>query len=199
MRKLQLFGLTLAAVFASSAFFALPVFAAEEMEYLVSGEAVVTTTNVTMSGTLVLEDMGAGAVTLECEVTGKGTVSSGGKGSLIELLANTCKTTRGTCGGPKLKVVGVPWATTIDLSQGEPRDLVTMSFVISCFGIAKDECAGETSAGLENMPLETPPDLLFAFDTKSAGLSCSVGGAFQGLMAGELLISAEGGLSLAIS
>jgi hypothetical protein len=186
-------------MFAFSAFVASSAFAAEEMEYLVSGEAVTTATNVTMTGKLVLEDMGSGAIAVECEGNGKGTVNSGGKASQTEATATGCKTVKGTCGSPNAKAVGLPWASTIDLSEGEPRSLFTGGYTVTCFGIIKDECSGETSAKIENMSLETPPDLLLIFDAKTQPGNCSVGGVGQGLVTGEILISAEGGLSLAIS
>jgi hypothetical protein len=203
MKKIQIAGLVLVAVFVTGV---VTVSAASALEYLVSGVAVKSPEKISVSfrGILTLEDMGKGSPTeIDCEFTGTGVVEAAGK-DLLETAgtATSCVTLAGTCSSPSVKVIHLPWATQIEGERnlfsnggnGEP------GFESTCFGIVHDTCTGTTSAALENLPLETPPDLLAIFSaTLSEPLNCTLGGAKEGLIIGEVLVAAAGGLSLAIS
>lgn len=207
MRKIPIVGLALAAVLAFSAFSAAAAFA--ESEWLVDGLPVAAgeKVHVEMTGTLVLEDMGKGSpTTVECTGSGLGVVEAGGLDVQEEAVASSCKTLAGTCGGPLAKALNLPWTTEIVLVGGEFRDLVTggtggePGYEVTCFSIFHDACLGKTSTGLENMPSEVPPDVLSIFSaTLSEAGNCTLGGAGEGLVVGEILIQALEGLSLAVS
>jgi hypothetical protein len=202
MKKIQMMGLALVAVLAIGV---VAASAASALEFLVSGVAVKSPekVSVSLSGTLILEDMGKGSpTTIECTGTGTGVVEAAGKGLQETATATSCVTLAGTCASPLAKAIHLPWTTQI---EGE-RNLISSSgagapgYEVTCFGIIHDTCEGTTSVGLENMPTETPPDLLAIFSaTLSEPGKCTIGGVNEGLVIGEVLITAAGGLSLAIS
>jgi hypothetical protein len=207
MKKIHIIGIALVAVFAFSAFAAASAFAVSE--WLVDGAPVLAgeKIHVEMTGTLILEDMGKGSpTTVECTGSGLGVVLNGGLDIQEEAVASSCKTLAGTCGTPLAVALNTPWTTEIVLVGAEFRDLITggtggePGYEVTCFGIFHDSCVGKTSTGLENMSTETPADVLSIFTaTLSEAGNCTLGGAGEGLVVGEVLVQALEGLALAVS
>jgi hypothetical protein len=109
--------------------------------------------------------------------------------------------------------LNLPWLTQLELMSGSAPPLETLDtlktltgapgYEVICktiIGNQTDECTGNTSVGIENMPTEN--DVLAIFDTLN-GLSekgtCAQGGVGTSEMVGEGLITALEGLSLAVS
>jgi hypothetical protein len=202
MKKTQIVGLVIVVVFVIGV---VTVSAASALEYLVSGVAVKPGEKVavSLSGALILEDMGKGSpTTIECaSTTGTGVVEAGGEGEQSSATPTGCVTLAGTCSSPLVRPIHLPWLTQI-LGEGylfSSSGAGTPGYEVTCFGIIHDTCTGKIEAGLENMPSEAPPDLLAIFSS-IAPISCTLGGPSEGLMVGEVLVTTTGGeLSLAIS
>jgi hypothetical protein len=202
VKKIQIIGFTIIVMLAICS---AAVSVASALEFLISGVAVKAgeKVSVSMSGALILEDMNKGSpMALECVGTGTGVVEAAGKGVQETATATSCVTLAGTCASPSMKAIHLPWTTQI---EGE-RNLISSSgagapgYEVTCFGIIHDTCEGTTSVGLENMPTETPPDLLAIFSaTLSEPGKCTIGGANEGLIIGEVLVTTTEGLSLAVT
>jgi hypothetical protein len=214
MKKITKLGLALFAVLAFSGIGAAAAFATAGEEWLVSSTAVplgstfhveIETAN---AGGLSLEDMGKGSPTnILCTGSGLGFVSSDGTALQETAVASACVTDAGSCGEPLALALNLPWETELVLAGTEIRNLIKKGtggepgYEVTCFGIFHDSCLGVTSVGgLENMGTETPPDVLFSFSTTlSEAGTCTIGGAGEGLVSGEILIFALEGLSLAVN
>ncbi len=236
MRKIQILGAGLFAVFA---FAASTAASASATEFLISGEPVLAVTLVYVEGELLLENMSNGASVLCSGVFNADIVNA----TLIELLELLMLTTlelldenggttgandmvdcigEKTCEGEEnlLTVLGLPWHLDLELMEGAGKLEFLIHFLtaaeagapygepdymLKCktfLGEVEDECLGLTSGILENMPLETPPDVLALFNTEaeSEAGTCQIGGAGQGLLEDEgILIYEPNGLALAIS
>jgi hypothetical protein len=172
--------------------------------WLIDGAALTGTEkiHVELTGTLLLEDMGKGSPTeVECTGSGLGGVEAEGLGTQESAEATSCKTLAGSCGGPLATPKNLPW--TLEINPEEERVLIAKGtggepgYEVTCFGIFHDACTGVTSVGIENKA-GTPADVLATF-SKTLGEpgSCTIGGANEGLIEGEILIAALEGLSLA--
>jgi methionine-rich copper-binding protein CopC len=203
MRKIQIMGLAIVAVFAFSAFAVSSAFA---HEWLVNKVAVATEATVKQSGTLVLNDMGS-KVSLECTGTGEGKVLAAGKDTVTAAKATGCIVLEGSCPTPSANPVHLPWNTELTTVGTELRDNITNSgagepgWTVTCLGIIKDECTGPSSTKITNNLTETPVDVTSTFDEGSAPAHCSLdaAGTKEGLVTGGLLTVAEGGVALEAS
>jgi hypothetical protein len=192
-------------------------------EWLVDKNLVTEELPSVTTGELTFEDMKAvgGPVKAVCPVSFLGTVGIGFLG-LIEVVENSKEESdmictlliKGLCTGETalLEALHLPWLTELaytiegdgimvrdtikDSGDGEPAyDAVCKTII----GEETDECHGETSYLVEELAMSTV--VSGEFDAASKGVTCSMGGAEQGLVSsiGPLLISVPGGHALEIS
>jgi hypothetical protein len=218
MRKIQIIGLALVAAFAVSAIAAASAFAAPE--WLINGAAVTASTSVETKGSLNLTDTetALGSVTVKCEGTLDGSVGPTGTDEITEVL-NTAGVaiklggtallcTSSQCSGtPEVWPENLPWKTQLELVGTVIRDHIFTStggapgYTSLCTIILpiEDTCTGLTSSLIENMPTESPPDVLGIFNAESEHGSCTQGKSTSGVITGEGLITTLNGLALAVS
>jgi hypothetical protein len=152
---------------------------------------------------LTLEDKEAflgNPVKIECEVTGEGTVGESKNAAVDEtktLIAKKCKEITKICEGePKVEAVNLPWITELEEpTKGEIRDKISSTkkhteeglfpgWKVTCqVFLTKeiDECTTETtSTAMKN----ENPNVLAAFDSKSAKAKCSLSKKVSGVVSG---------------
>ncbi|MGA8363299.1 MAG: hypothetical protein WB709_02130 [Solirubrobacteraceae bacterium] len=147
----------------------------------------------------VIKTKGVSGITLEnkglyivnCNLTGESKIGLYGKGEITTALPKECKNSLGCTGTITVKAVHLPWHTQLEEpTETSVRNLLSSSgaglpgWSLECTTAKiKDECTGETTAGLENVTGGT--DL--TFDAKSAALKCTHGGAGAGVIKGTVL------------
>jgi hypothetical protein len=218
MKKIQILGLALFAVFAFGAIAAASAFAAPE--WLINGAAVTELTSVETKGSLNLTDTktALGSVTVKCEGTLDGSVGPAGGDEITEVL-NTAGVaiklggtallcTSSQCSGtPEVWPENLPWQTQLELVGTVIRDHIFTStggapgYTSLCTIILpiEDTCTGLTSSLIENMGTESPADVLGIFNAESEKGNCSLGGTGTGVITGDGLITTLNGLALAVS
>jgi hypothetical protein len=131
----------------------------------------------------------------------------------LGLLALTC-VNQVNCPSPLVWAVHLPWLTELELHEEGTTTLFVVlildsgagapGWYLQCMGIVgepTDECATDANGGVFELNNTTPtPTALFSEAlTEAMGLklvSCTVGGAEQGEVEGEGLITPEGGGTL---
>jgi hypothetical protein len=207
MRKIQIVGLALVAVFAFSAFTA-SAFAVSKL--LLNGAEITAATSIQVSGELLLQDTGAPATPdLICSAIYDGTIAVGGTlitvegvltlaGVLLEVTGgDLLECASETCTNPvDEELLNFPWNVDIELSGAAYLAVFltekTPEYNIDCntiLGLVQDNCSGLTSArlfigagtagllGSFNSLAITEP-----FGAASQNTNCSVGGAGKGIM-----------------
>jgi hypothetical protein len=138
-----------------------------------------------------------GAAKVECKVTTEGKVNTSGKGEITAFTASECLSVKVCTGTITVLAVHLPWHTQLTEVEEKIRAVVSSGgsgqpgFLMECTILessVKDECTGETTAAAEN----TSTDTNVVFDSKSAHLSCSVGGAGAGVIAGTETVEVTG-------
>lgn len=113
MKKLQVIGLALVAVFA---FFAVAAASASAAEWLADGASIAagTTVNTDTTGSVVLEDM-LSKVAIECKGSGTGTIGSGAADVTSTIVEEGCVKAPGSaeCKNPKAAAIHLPWTTKL--------------------------------------------------------------------------------------
>jgi hypothetical protein len=196
MRKSQILGLALFAVFAFSAIMSAAAFA--ESEWLLNGAPITAATEVLSEGELSLCDDKGGLfgedVCVKCSGLDKGTVGPGKADVTQEVtgLAGEKDITNCTnelnCPSPILvEAENLPWTTEIVLNGTEFRDLIGTAakqpgYLVSCAGVV-DLCEGHATVTLTN----EPGGVLATFANLEVA-TCTRGGAGQGLVTGTSLI-----------
>jgi hypothetical protein len=225
MKKIQILGLALVAVFAFSAVAATAAFAAHE--FLLKGleikESQLKIANVlseTGPELLLLEDMKGGifgeGVDLLCSGFNLGEFLEKNDFEVVSIWPLTgssdpgtgavkvkCETMSGICGEPEAVAVHLPWLVEVILNAEELfRGLLlgtgagNPGWNVICNKAVEDECsAEETTVGLANEGNNV--DSLF--DSKTAPGNCTRGGAKEGLVEGLITFSSETGEALGIS
>jgi hypothetical protein len=195
MRKIQIIGLALVAIFAFSAIAAASAFAAPE--WLFNGLTFTGKLAVLSAGTLLLEDLKGGllleAASVNCTGTNTGAVESSAAGE-IAAIENIACTNEKNCPNPSATPVNLPWSTVLSLA-GTPELLIdtatttagtkVVGWKVVCTGIT-DECTlasgksemGNNSEGVTSLFVSPP--------TEPA--NCTRGGTGQGIVTGEILI-----------
>jgi hypothetical protein len=217
MRKLQILGLALAAMFALSVVVAA---SAGATEYLVSGEKIAVGTNVTVDleseGGLLLEDMNAsGTPDILCEIEKSGgTITSGGLGQVTSGECKNPVVDSGTCGSPKVAPLNLPWTTELlepepgvfetDITKGTGGAPGWLAECTVLFVKVDDSCTTELGKTLSTNLEDGLVHQEFMEETPSATwANCSVGGEKQGLVVGLTYMHALNGsgelITLAIS
>jgi hypothetical protein len=227
MRKFQLFGVALVAVFAVAAMTvasasAAPVFLLAE--WLVNGAPITFGHPIDAEGSeiLVEETILGLKIDVLCSLIFDGTVASNGAGTFTELLAlgggaaitlanMLACTNSSNCPEPLITFLNLPDITTLELMEEEGvsrfADLLegTGSFLgyeVECMGSGtSDTCTGNTAVEIKNEG--TNVDALFsdAFSVLAGDTltSCSVGGSVTGLIEGLVTILLTEGGTLAAS
>jgi hypothetical protein len=215
MKKFQILGLALVAVFAFSAIAAASAFA--ESEWLVGGAPIAAgkTVKVLSEGELKLCDHKGGLfleeACVKCSGLNQGIVGPNKTDEVQEVtnLAGTSKditdcTNALNCPTPILvEADNLPWPTEVYLNGTEFRDLVGAAgvgkqpgYLVKCFGI-EDLCEGHTSVRLENSGAN---DVLSTFEAPlTENSNCTRGGNGEGLATGTNLLftdSPDGALSV---
>lgn len=201
MRKIQIICLATIATLAFSAVAASSAFALNI--FLLNGEKITKSTNVKVTGELLFEDMKVGAA-VECSLTWDGKVSENSKNGPIETLLtlagesleNTVKcTNQKLCEGEAtVKALSLPWLLVADFSDPESKPEKEPTLKISCtiLGVkTEDTCSG----GIGGKGFNEAGGLLVEMSESEplTTLNCSVGGAKEGLVVGNVLIAAETG------
>jgi hypothetical protein len=202
LKKHQMLGLSLVAVFAFSAIIATTAFGAEFLlaEWLLSGAAITELISTTTEGKLLLEDEKvpiAGKVSVICEGVLDGSVGPNGEDEITEVL--NLSGTKITLGGTELtcekqseceeaaKVapIDLPWDTELQLEEpgGLFRDLVVSAagYEVTCkvFGISStDECKATLDSG--GLVSNGASDVLLTAETILPNGTCSLGGSGAG-------------------
>jgi hypothetical protein len=208
MRKIQIIGLALVAMFAFSAF-ASSAWAADE--WLVGGNPVTTKVASTAEGSLKLCDDKGGIfgekVCIECSGKSKGTIGPAAADEVTEVtdLAGNKRITNcvnlENCGTAEaVEAENLPWPTKIVLEGTEFRDTVGAAgkepgYFVECssFGFkVQDLCEGEANVKLENVA----GGVNATFEENRLPATCTRGGVGQGLTSGTSLNIATGGLTV---
>jgi hypothetical protein len=214
MKKIQVLTLSLIVV---SAFSAVTTSAASAVNrFLLNGGEITATTPVSVTGELLMEDMNAtGKPDILCSLTFDGTISAGGKTgsitSMLTLAGELLEATGGsdlieceahsTCTNPVDIVANdLPWVLVADFSDPEKREGNEPSLTVDCntiIGLLEDTCTGPMGAILTNQTGGILAEFLETNETITPPLSCTVGGAKQDLIVGDMEItSSSGTLSL---
>jgi len=173
-------------------------------EWLVDGASVPFTAkaDTELSGTMDIADTRFG-LAFECVINGLALLWEK-FGEIDEFKAASCKIVKGACGSPTMAFNHLPWELEVE-SNSEAFKLKfsagtkAPSIQIACNGFIEDTCTWESlTPTAENMPLETPADVLTIFNQGSTG-TCTVGGLSSGELAGDLLVAALEGLRLELS
>lgn len=216
MKKIQILGLALVAVFAFSAVAAASAFA--ENEWLLNGAAVTSKIPVLSEAIeLKLADMKGGLfleeISVLCSGLDLGTVGPKGEDEVTEILnlAGTEKTIKcpasSGCGEAEATVeaLNLPWKTKIILKGTEFRDEVGPGtgggpgYKVTCALGITDSCTSPT-AELSSTKLTNETggvDSLFEAISEEKPATCTRGGAKEGLVKGlDTIISDSGTLSV---
>lgn len=145
-----------------------------------------------------------GAASVECKVTGEGTIEAGGKDEVTSASATACKGVK-LCGGTiTVLPLHLPWHTQLEqVSEEVIRDKVTSGgsgepgWSVECtiLGIkVLDECTGATTVAAEDVT----GGVDMSYDAKSARTNCTQGGAGSGVIKGTELDEKPGTESLLV-
>lgn len=223
MKKIQILGLALAALFALSAVMATMASAETTLlaEWLFNGAAVTAALPVETTGELTLTSLLLGVVgaAIKCAGIFDGTVNANGAGQVTALL-NVAKeeigkelvgleliclvTVAGACGAvnaeARLWTDQLPWNTTLELMEAgailNHFLSATAGYHVFCptvMPVFEDLCFGLTSATMTN----GATDVIGKFDTTSEAAKCSTGA--EGMITGEGLTVDTAGGTLAVS
>jgi hypothetical protein len=214
MKKIQLIGLALFAVFAFSAFAASSAFALEST-WLVDGETLTVAHNVDSESTAAgfsLADAKGGIFGEEVEVlctgTDLGTVAPGKADTLSSITVTGCTVMKGICGTPvTVEPINLPWNTSVVLIGSKFYDDTTttvgnkkVGYKVVCNGFIEDTCeAALAQPELANGAGGVVEAIFKSADANQPKANCSRGGAGTGLVNGTDLILSEEGLTLAVS
>lgn len=157
------------------------------LEWLANGAKIIVALAADGVSVQEYEDMKTGT-TLLCEQMHEGTVGPGGAGKMTKINSASCTVDKGICGSPQVSGVDLPW----EMELGSTRLAFSREgWEFVCFGFVEDVCEGKDSVAVEN----TETGLVdYRYDESSEGMSCTIGGAAQGLVRGSdtiLLVSGE--------
>lgn len=136
-----------------------------------------------------------GAAKVECKVTTEGKVNSSGKWEVTAFTASECLSIKVCTGTVTVLPLHLPWHGQLEEVSEKTRSIISSGgsgqpgVLIECtvLGVSfKDECTGETTAAAENTTTGTN----LIFDSQSAHISCSQGGAEAGVIAGTIPLEA---------
>src|ERR1700722_2286517 len=184
MRRIQIVGLAVVAVFAFSAFTATSSFAAGKI--LLNGAAISSTTPSTMAQTVELEDMKAvGPPTILCSYIVRESISIFGVNIITEeLLVLTsealevgsgkkeylieCEDTKGICSSPvDVTAINLPWNGEVEKMAAGPEEYLLIlldvtgedpGYTVDCnsiLGLVSDTCTAEAAGQQAVMKNET--------------------------------------------
>ena len=229
MKKSHLIGITLIAVFAFGAMAATSAFAEVGMEWLLHEEKLLSETvlgEIATEGELLLEEMEApfvGKSVVHCSGVAEGTLGPEGLDLIEEVFGLkgepvndlTCEALEGceTSGTtpPLVEPVNLPWESELVLVGTTVRDNVRSAvagkapgYKVTCLVLklsTTDECTGNISYLMENMPAESDVLALVDATTNNPPALCTASGKESGLQSEEdtLLIYSLTGLLLEIS
>jgi hypothetical protein len=198
MRKIQIIGLALVAIFAFSAIAAASAFAAPE--WLFNGATFTGKLPVLSAGTLLLEDMKGGlfleAADILCSGLDAGSVTAPASDEITEITEIKCTNESG-CPGPSATPINLPWSTALSLATDIIDTATTtqgtkeVGWKVTCTGIS-DECSN--ASGITLMENNSEGVTAFFNEGVTAPASCGRGGALQGLVEGEILFFHHEGL-----
>jgi hypothetical protein len=220
MRKIQIIGLALVAMFAFGAIAASSALAAEE--WVVDNVAAAGPVAVQTTGTVLLTDLNVPAlkeaVTVTCQGILDGTVTTAGKDEITEVLNSAGTEKIGELGGKALLcnneakqcehstevevfVEKLNWTSQLTLSGTEWIDTTsTPAYEVICLILLipnVDLCEGVVAAKLENDAGEM--DVLASINAQNAATCTQSGGLTGDIEAAEGLIATTAGLSLAMN
>jgi hypothetical protein len=207
MKKLQIVGLALVAIFAFSA---LVASAASATQWLAKGAAIATAQATTTEGEILIEDMGAfSKPQILCSGLFVGTVGPGTADKInmiedlevpaklaesgVKAIMNCTFEAKGACEGTLAEVepVNLPWTTELALSGTTFVDKITSTnagYKVICktiLGTLEDTCTGPTGSEVTN---GTACEVLGSFvesETITPPANCTTGGAKEGLTISE--------------
>jgi hypothetical protein len=203
MRKIQIICLAVIAAFAFSAVATSSAFALNI--FLLNGEEIKKDTEVEVTGELLLEDMKVGAA-MECSLTWDGEISENSKNGPIETLLTLAGesledsvkcTDQKDCEEALVKALELPWLLVADFSDPENKPTKTPTLRLFCkiLGIkTEDTCSGS----IGGKGFNEPGGLLVEMSETEplTTLNCTVGGEKEGLVVGDVVISATAGGTL---
>ncbi|HEX5309666.1 MAG TPA: hypothetical protein VFW38_11365 [Solirubrobacteraceae bacterium] len=211
MRKLQIVGLTLVAVFAMGALYASSAFAAES-RWLVDGAIPTAAHQVDSesSGPISLTDAKGGIfgeeVQVLCEGTDLGTVGPGPADTLESITVVKCVTDKGICGEPNAEPINLPWTTSIELIGAVFYDDITttvgnknVGYRVICNKAVEDTCELALGRALLENSGNNVNAVFNSADANQPKGTCTRGGAGAGLVDGIDIILSETGLTIAVS
>jgi len=198
MRKIQIIGLALVAIFAFSAIAAASAFAAPE--WLFNGATFTGKLPVLSLGTLLLEDMKGGlfleAASVLCTGLDAGSVTAPASDEVTEITEIKCTNESG-CPNPTATPINLPWTTALSLATDTIDTAKTtvgskeIGWTVACTGIA-DECSN--ASGITLMENNSEGVTAFFNEGVTEPAKCTRGGASQGLVEGEILFFHHEGL-----
>ena len=178
--------------------------------FLLNGGKIEKSINVTVTGELLLEDMNApGTPDILCSTILDGTLESGKKGIVSEMLTLggvggnlvECTDDKSTCSTPvDVTASNLPWILVSDFSDPEKKEGNEPRLTVDCnsiLGLVEDTCTGPIGGKAENVEGGVLVVISEAFLVPA--MTCTVGGAAEGLVEGSLLTSAGSGGTLTVS
>jgi hypothetical protein len=225
MRKIQVFGLMLVAVFAMSVVVASAA-SAEVSLWLKKAESIESGTLATEgTGLLELTDLNAtgGAVTVNCKGILDGWVGPNGTGETIKILTSTggetntenlieCEVVSGKEGACETSMLadviplGLPWTLTLELMSSPPEYLLVivplkgtvLGYMVTCLtilGETLDECS-QTEATQELNNLTSSVEGVSKEEDTG---NCTIGGSKEGDILGSGVVTLNNKEALAVS
>jgi hypothetical protein len=202
MKKLHILGLALVAMFA---FAAVAAGSASATEWLVSGAAAPAGSATTSTGSIELEDMTLGASVKCTTTTDEGTVGAGAADTVTKVTFAGCTSPKGCTSVDNVEAIHLPWTTTASGTAPSFKDTISEKgtggapgYLIECVsaGLLLDDSCTKATANVEVKNLTSSVEALFNTEEEA---KCSLGGEKAGLVHGSEVISATGGLTLALN
>ncbi|HEU0249463.1 MAG TPA: RHS repeat-associated core domain-containing protein [Solirubrobacteraceae bacterium] len=174
-------------------------------EWLLEGASIPASSkaHVESTGTILLRDIKEKSQ-IECHLAGLWAVWEH-FGEMTEATISTCKTTEGPCSSPTASALDTPWLSELTSVGTEVKNSLLADgkgepgWQVKCLVIGielTDTCKGEASAPLVENTAEK--DVLFIFNQAGVA-SCTLGGASQGEIKGEVLVVDTEGLALSVA
>lgn len=189
--------------FGLAAVMAAPAFASTE--WLLEGAVIPSTAKVhgESTGTIFLRDIKEKSQ-VECHVIDLWAVWAQ-FGEITEITTSLCKTTEGLCTSPTATAVDLPWLSELVASGSEIKNKLLANgkgepgWQVKCLIIGievTDTCKGET---VEPLVENTAGGDVLAIFNQGGIVGCTLGGANQGEIKGELLSAALEKLRISVS
>jgi hypothetical protein len=206
--------LSIVSMLCFSALVATPAFA--EDEWLLNGEKLNMEKKINYESELLIEDMNSPTTTfiVDCSELAFVDITPGGLTKTLEFLSlsetsgTDCVLLKGACteSTVKVEILGLPWEEQILLAGSKFLNSLlpggSTGYLMECpslLGNLVDSCTGEITMELVNIPEGGVEGILSENEEITKSLTCTLGGAKEGLLLGKARFTDPEGRSLSVS